>query len=164
MERNEVGGAIERLESLIRLVDVPDFAGDSTLSDLKLLAGGFLDLLRLKAAGAKAEAAKTAAAPPRQPEAPPAAPPVITPAVPINQRVPSWTPPSALAAWELGGAVRVTIGPDGKVADAAIQKSVHPAYDTLLLTAARGWLYKPALKDGVPVASESTVTVVIKPR
>ena len=42
-------------------------------------------------------------------------------------------------------------------------KSVHPAYDQLLLRAAKGWSYEPAKKDGVPIASEKTVEVSVTP-
>ena len=46
---------------------------------------------------------------------------------------------------------------------AEIIKSVHPAYDQALLRAARGWIYEPAKKDGVPIPSEKTVEVSVAP-
>jgi TonB family protein len=57
----------------------------------------------------------------------------------------------------------VQISADGKVVNAEILKSVHPAYDQLLLRAARTWLYEPAKKDGIPISSEKTVEVSVQP-
>ena len=42
-------------------------------------------------------------------------------------------------ATEFRGAVRVQISAEGKVTGAEMVKSVHPAYDQMLLRAARGW-------------------------
>ena len=42
--------------------------------------------------------------------------------------------------------------------------SVHPAYDRLLLQAAREWTYQPARANGAAVPSEKVVQVVLKPR
>jgi TonB family protein len=169
MDRDEFDGAIERLETLVRLVDDPDFAGDATLTDLKMLAGGFLELTRVK----KAEAAEKAEA--ARPESngngaggaaskPKAAPPVITPATAIDQQLPGWLPPAGLAQWEFSGAVRLNIGVDGSVVDAKIERPIHPSYDERLLAAARTWKYQPARRDGVPIPSEMTVQVLLKPR
>ena len=55
------------------------------------------------------------------------------------------------------------ISAEGKVTNAEIIKSVHPAYDQSLLRAARGWLYEPAKKDGVAIPSEKTVEVAVTP-
>lgn len=167
VQREEFDRAVERLEGLIRLVDDPVFAEDETIADLKMLAGGFLDLLRLKRAEA-AEKAKAAekAEPSEKAEAPgtEVKPPVITPAAAIDQQLPGWVPPAGLGQWEFSGAVRVTIGPDGSVVDARIEKPVHPTYDQRLLAAARSWRYQPARRDGVPIPSELTVQVLLKPR
>jgi protein TonB len=165
MARQETDRAIERLEGLLSLVNDPAFAGDTALADLKLLAGGFLELLRVK----KAEAAEKAAAAekaetPEKTLAPAAKPPVITPAKAIQQQLPEWVPPAGLGQWEFSGAVALTIGTDGSVLTATIEKPVHPTYDERLLAAARSWRYEPARRDGVPIPSEMTVQVLLKPR
>jgi hypothetical protein len=36
---------------------------------------------------------------------------------------------------------------------------VTPAYDKLIVAAARTWRYKPALKDGVPIKYVSAVVI-----
>jgi hypothetical protein len=160
MDRQELPRAIDGFTRLIRLIDDPDVAGDSALSDLRVLSEGFLDLARVRADAAKPK--------PEVPAATPAAtvpgtPPVVTPALPISQQLPPWTPLNT-GRWEFAGAVRVRIGEDGKVIAATIEKPVHPLYDGLLLTAARQWTYQPARQNGVPVPSERTVQVILKPR
>jgi protein TonB len=85
-------------------------------------------------------------------------------AVVVQQRFPQWVPPDAATRTrDFRGSVRVHISAEGKVTSAEIVKSIHPAYDQLLLRAARGWLYEPARKDGVPIPSEKTVDVAISP-
>jgi protein TonB len=159
MERQDSAGAVERFERVIRLVDDPDLADNTALSDMKLLATDFLELARLRSAKA-APAAAPPAAPAETPR--PAAP--VTAAVPINQQLPPWTPLDSLGKrWEFSGLVRLVIGADGHVVSARIERSVHPAYDAALLNAARRWTYHPALQDGKPVESERTVQVVLKP-
>jgi TonB family protein len=87
------------------------------------------------------------------------------PAEPIRQALPSWqTRDQTSSQFGFKGAVKVTINAEGKVEAAVIVDSVHRSYDTLLLAAARTWLYKPAMKDGVAVPSEKIVQVELKPR
>jgi TonB family protein len=54
--------------------------------------------------------------------------------------------------------VEVMIGVDGRVSDATVVKSI-PALDDAALTAVRQWQFAPALRDGIPVAQKSTITV-----
>jgi TonB family protein len=153
--------SIGKFEALIRLLDDPEFAGDVALADLKVLAGGFLELTRARAAA--------------RPEVPPPAPaealdpparqsPEVTAAVPVSQLLPAWSPPEGVDRWTFTGAVRIRIAADGTVASATIEKPVHAAYDASLLAAARRWVYRPALRDGVPVESEQVVPVILRPR
>lgn len=158
MERQDMAGAVSRFERVIRLADDPDGVSNTSLADMKVLASGFLDLARMRAA---ATAVPSTAAPAREAAPAPAA---LTPAVPIQQTLPAWAPLDSLGKrWEFTGVVRVRIGADGKVLSARMDRSVHPAYDPMLLNAARRWTYQPALQGGVPVESERTVQVVLKP-
>jgi len=160
MERQELAPAIDGFTGVIRLIDDPDVAGDAALSDLRVLSQGFLDLARVRAEATK----PTAEAPPAAPaNSVPGTPPVVTPAVPITQQLPPWTPPNS-GRWEFAGAVHVRIGEDGKVVAATIEKPIHPLYDEALLNAARRWTYQPARQNGVPVASDRIVQVILKPR
>jgi protein TonB len=59
--------------------------------------------------------------------------------------------------------VRVTIDATGKVTGAVMDRPVYPPYDRQLLVAARGWTYRPATRNGQPVASERLVEIVLRP-
>jgi protein TonB len=54
--------------------------------------------------------------------------------------------------------IEATIGPDGKVSEAKIVRSV-PLLDQAALDAVRQWEYMPTLLNGVPIPVVTTVTV-----
>ncbi len=54
--------------------------------------------------------------------------------------------------------IEATIGPDGKVMDTKVLRSV-PLLDQAALDAVRKWVYTPTLLNGVPVPVVMTVTV-----
>ena len=54
--------------------------------------------------------------------------------------------------------VEATIGPDGKVSDARVLRSI-PLLDQAALDAVRQWVFTPTLLNGVPVPVIMTVTV-----
>lgn len=165
LDRKDKPAATAKFEAVVRLVDSardddaaerPDDGDEPLLFELRLLATGFLDLS--KAVEARAEVKAVV----RPPSAAPAAD-IIAPA-PIKQDLPAWTPPEQAMRREFRGAVRVFISEEGRVTDAELSPSIHPAYDRLLLTAAKTWQYQPALRNGSPVASEKLIEVVLKPR
>ena len=110
--------------------------------------------------------AATPASPPAATSAnPPAAAPVTTRPIPISQVLPAWRPPDASAArQDLRGSVLVTIDPAGRVTSSVMQQIVHPAYDRLLLAAARSWRYQPATRDGQAIATQLVVPIVVQAR
>jgi TonB family protein len=178
-------GAASQFTSAVRVLDDPVLAGQSDLQDLKMLASGFLDLIRAQtppqpaapasaaAPSATASAAPAAAAPvatnTREPE-PASRPAVVATApgtrpLPISQVMPAWRPPDANTLRQaLKGSVLVTIDPTGRVTNAVMQQVVHPAYDRLLLAAARSWRYQPATRDGQPIDSQLVVPIVLQAR
>ena len=101
------------------------------------------------------------------PEAPPPPPP---PAAPIrvggNIKTPSKVkdvkpvyPPIAQSARVQGVVIiEATIGPDGRVKDAKVLRSI-PLLDQAALDAVKQWVYSPTLLNGVPVPVIMTVTV-----
>jgi TonB family protein len=120
--------------------------GGRELSDLAVLARGFQDLARErleKPAGTSGGAPAPAEATPK--------PPSVTPPTVIDQRMPPWPARVPLDGHRVG-MLEIVIGTDGTVARAAMRRSVHPAYDQLLLAAARQWRYTPAMRDGQPAA------------
>lgn len=185
--------AATHFTSAVRVLDDPVLAGQTDLQDLKMLASGFLDLIRAQtppqpavpaaapvpvtppaATASATPAAVPAAANARAPEPAPSSPAVATPAVatptvtrpvPLSQTLPPWRPPDANALRQgLKGSVLLTIDTTGRVTNAVMQQVVHPAYDRLLLAAARTWRYQPALRDGQPIESQLIVPIVVQPR
>jgi len=88
---------------------------------------------------------------------------VLVPATTIRQVFPAFTPTPGRPSRPSNGAVRITIGADGKVKAAEMEVSVDPRYDAKLLSAARSWLYKPATLGGEPIQSQKLVQINIGP-
>jgi TonB family protein len=153
---------------------------DPTMSDMRLLVDGFLDLTRnLQASVAKAAppsappvaAAVPAAAATPEPQTPPATRRVydisasdVSPPVLVVQNVPPI--PLSLKSFMQDGRTTmmldVQIDEHGQVERASIRNSRYPTYDELLLQAARNWRYRPALKDGTPVKYLRTIFIVLQ--
>ena len=172
MDRKERETAVRKFEQLLQLTDDPAVRDETLVSELRLLAAGFLDLARAKAPAASADASPAAAA---SPGASPTAgatgtsgtarAATVTPPVPIRQELPRWLPYDATSRLaEYKGAVRVTISPDGRVESAEIVAPTDRRYDRELLNAARGWLYQPATRNGEAIRSEKIVSVHLRPR
>jgi hypothetical protein len=88
--------------------------------------------------------------------------PGVTPPVPIRQELPPWQPaPSSGARFD--GELEVLIDSTGDVRVARIVKPIHPTYDPILLDAAKKWRYRPAMKDGRPVAYRKVITLDLAP-
>jgi TonB family protein len=91
--------------------------------------------------------------------------PGVVPPVAISQDMPRWSPPSAgierLRAYQ--GVIEVVIDARGAVTAATIRASVHPQYDAELLRMARTWKFKPATKNGKPLAYAKLVEVRLQP-
>jgi protein TonB len=71
--------------------------------------------------------------------------------------------PAMAQSAHVAGAVTIeaTIGPDGKVIDAKVLRSI-PLLDQAALDAVRQWEYTPTLLNGVPVPVRVTVTINFK--
>jgi TonB family protein len=154
MDKKDREEAIAQFEAMLRIAEDPDVRDEPSIAELKELGTGFLELSRAMAKPTPPAAAPSAA---------PVRPAVIVPPVALRQQLPGWVPDPVSRATEFHGSVRVQISAEGKVTDAEMTKSVHPAYDQLILRAARGWLYEPARKDGVPIPSEKTVQIAVTP-
>ena len=145
--------------------DVAVEAKQPPLSDLRTLAGGFQEL-----------AAKAAAPPPPPPPAPvaaapappplPAAPRIYTggetgviPPVVVNQALPPFPGQVIIPR---NGKLEVIIDENGAVESAVMTGSVNQNYDAIVLNATKGWRYRPATLNGVPVKFRKTVQITIK--
>ena len=144
--------------------DIESVTSQPPLSDLKMLASGFNDL-----------AAKAAAPPPALPA--PAAPAVepmvdrvvrvyspsdadVVPPVTVRQAVPPY-PGRVL----LGGSMMmdVIIDATGAVESATMASPPNPAYDRLVLGAAKTWQYQPATLNGKPVTYRKRIQITLVP-
>jgi protein TonB len=169
LDRKDRDEAIGKFEKLLKIIDGAGPSASSSLGELRVLADGFLDLSRALPTAEKTAAANTDDRPAAPPAAPPAAglapPPTIeTRPVAIEQGLPSWVPTDTLSRRSsFSGAVLVRIGTDGRVESAEIERGVHPTYDAALIRAARQWRYQPATRNGLPIASELTVEVTLRP-
>lgn len=180
LDRRDRDAAMAKFTALVTLIDTtfkdsPELEQDEPmLGELKLLASGFLDLSKAVAearpkaepaapagpvgtSGRTAGAAAAGTTGPREPLQ-------ITPALPVRQELPAWNPPDPANRREFRGAIRVFISEAGRVTGAELAPGIHPLYDRQLLAAAKSWEYQPATKNGVAIASEKVIEVVLKPR
>ena len=161
MGRKDHALAVRKFEMLVRFTEDPDMPADLMMSELRLLAGGYLDLARASLPPAPTATTGTNASA----STVPAAGAVVTPPVPLKQDLPRWVPyDAATKQAEYRGAVKVTITAEGKVQSAEIVTPTDRQYDRQLLNAARGWLYEPAKRNGVPISSEKIVSVYLRPK
>jgi hypothetical protein len=168
-ERKEYASAEQQFKNLMLLLDDVDMRG--RLSDLKVLAEGFLDL------------SVAAAAPPPEPKPAEPAPAPVAPAQPIPSpnQVFSIEDPGVVAAVAIRqdvprvpsqivgqtrerGVLEVQIDELGRVVQSTIRLSVHPVYDTLLLAASRDWRYHPATVNGRPVKFRKAIQITVTRR
>jgi protein TonB len=141
--------------------DIESASAQPPLSDLRMLASGFHDL------------ALKAAAPPAPPVAPAPEPVVertariyspsdgdVAPPAIIRQAVPPY-PGRVLTAGSL--VVEVLIDDTGAVEAATMEGPPNPAYDRLVLAAARSWQYHPATLNGRPVKYRKRIQLSLVP-
>jgi protein TonB len=154
--------ASQQFDEVLALLDDPDLQASAALKDLREVAAAFRDLTKAIGASAAAAAAARQDGSPAAPQRPPAPPPVadiiytsadsdVVPPVAQSQKMPPWRPARNEAVQEFRGALRLLIDQSGAVVSATIPASTRPAYDQLLLRAARDWKFQPARKDGAAV-------------
>jgi hypothetical protein len=120
------------------------------------------------AASPKAEMARTEASPASPAAAaaapvttPAVAPRALVPAVTLRENFPTYEPLPGHPFSPMSGAIRITIGADGKVKAATMEIPIDPRYDVRVVNAAKAWLYKPATLGGEPIQSEKIVQINI---
>lgn len=163
----EPGRALAAIDAAMALLNDDALASRADLDDLRLAAGTMRELAVAQvASAAKAPAAAapaTAPAPAPLPESAITSVPTLSAAVAIRQNMPRWNPQDEQARRARTGAVRVLIDATGAVTGATMERPVHPAFDRLLIEATRTWRYRPALRDGRPIPSESVVLINLEP-
>jgi TonB family protein len=166
-DRKDYAEAEQRFRELLQLIEDPDMRG--RLSDLRVLAAGFLDL---SSAAAAPPPEPKREEPPPAPSAPPPPPvnqifnaddPAVVGAVAIKQDVPR-VPSQIVGQTRERGVIEITIDELGRVTQAVLRLSVHPVYDTQLLAAAREWRYQPATVNGKPVKYRKAIQITVTRR
>ena len=91
-------------------------------------------------------------------------PVAFEPAVAVVRPLPKWIPPDPHAAQrKFTGTIAVEVDPRGHVVAAVTRRTIHPAYDPVVLAAARDWVFQPARQNGRPVKSEVSVEIELLP-
>ncbi|MBA3887367.1 MAG: hypothetical protein H0X67_16790 [Acidobacteria bacterium] len=161
-DRKEHEAAEHSFRELLLLLDDPQMRG--RLSDLRVLAAGFLEL------------SAAAAAPPPEAEPPAEEPVESLPPVPNPDRIylmeDEGVQPPGTIRQELPsipftlrhqirdrGLLEVVIDEAGRVSFMALRVGIHPQYDTMLLAAAREWRYQPATLNGTPVKFRKLIRI-----
>ena len=158
-----------RSDDVLALLDDGDLDQTWTLSDLRAVASAFRDLAKtVTASGMSPADAKPAqqAALPQEPARDiiyAAADTDVTPPVAQSQNVPRWRPSPLEAVKEFKGALRLLIDESGAVVSATVAVATLPAYDSLLVRAARDWKFLPAQKQGTPVRYLKLIEIQLKP-
>jgi tetratricopeptide (TPR) repeat protein len=181
--------ARQQFDRVLKLLDDPALQNDQALSDLALVAGAFVELTRAQtppppiapiarsivaaplppslaaaAADPAPAVAPTAVVSPAPMRVTASEPVAFEPAVAVVRPLPKWMPPDARAALrKYSGTIAVEVDARGHVVAAASKRIIHPAYDPMVLAAAREWVFRPARQNGRPVKSEVTVEIELLP-
>jgi hypothetical protein len=150
--------AADQLRQMFALLDNPDLAanGESSLAELRMLAGGGLLELVVGEGAKSVDGGATSASMYSEGDA------GISRPVPLYQGLPPWPSTSRLSPWGSRGLVQVVIDEEGHVESAAMREPIQPFYDLLITAAAKNWRYQPALKDGRPVKYRNLTEVSIR--
>lgn len=173
-ENKQYASAATQFKQLLAVVGDQD-ATDQTgvLADLRQLAGGFLTLTEASLAerpATPAPAVPPAAAPPRAEAPSPSQPivytafaPGVTPPITAEQKLPPWTSGPFLRGRNFVWRLELVIDEAGAVQSATLIEPIWPPYDLVLLSAAKLWRYRPALKDGQPVRFRKVLDIQLDP-
>ena len=177
-DRQDWAAAEQQFRLVLSLLDDADNGG--RLSDLRLLAVGFLELT-VRAATPPPEPPQPDPAPAVTAEPTPSPGPVpavvsrapdavhiysaddneVVPPVVVRQEIPS-VPAAVISLAKPRGLLEIVIDDLGRVVAMTMRGSIHPSYDTQVLAAARDWKYKPATLNGQPVRFRKLIQVSVK--
>jgi len=163
-DKKDYAAAAKGFSQVLAGLNDPDLEGVSSqppLSDLKMLATGFNDLAAKAVAPAPAPASASAEAMvDRAPRIYSPSDTEVVPPVTLRQAVPQY-PGRVL----LGGSLQmdVIIDTDGSVESATMGGQPNPAYDRLVLQAAKTWQYQPAMLNGKPVKYRKRIQLTLLP-
>jgi hypothetical protein len=178
-EHGQLTTAAAQFHDVLAILSSPDTSGDNALSDLKMLADGFLKLAEQQTAARKTPAtvpppATAVPAPAAGPEPAvarstpgrifAAADADVVPPITVTQVMTDWNPPVGVARVNtLAGALIVDIDERGNVFNAALATPIFAPYDRILIASTKNWKYVAAQKDGQPVRYRKVIEVVLTP-
>jgi hypothetical protein len=159
-ERKDFEAAVREFTLVVDLTQETDDTAAPAMRDMRVLAGGFLDLSRHAIASS---------APPPQPPTTVAEPTAaeIEPPVAIRQDLPQIPVPVATQMTQsrqlsLSGVLDLVIDAQGHVKSVSLVQRLHPFYDGLLLSAAREWKYRAATRNGQPVEYAKRLSITLE--
>jgi len=177
-EQKDFADASTALKQLLAILDDEEMAGqESSFADLKLLGEGFLKLAEAELAAA-AKAAPPGNGGPGDSSGPrlysgddlDVRPPTV-----IRQDLPTWVAPrQVIPGTEYRGVLEVVVDGSGTVESAAMRQPLTgPAgsdalsqelrrYEAELVSAAKGWQFRPATLNGQPVKYRRLVGILLR--
>jgi TonB family protein len=166
------GPASTQFRELLAVIADSDMAEHAQgLSDLKMLADGFLKLSEAEQTAARRAAEQQAAAVVAAQQQALMPPPIygdsdagVTAPVELERRMPAWNPSPAVAGFEYRGLLEIVVSEQGQVEGAFMRRPSHPAYDAPLLNAVKAWRFRPATRDGAPVKYRKAFEIVLSRR
>jgi hypothetical protein len=176
-EKGDFAEAAREFRDVMAMADAAPMGSAPLIGDLKMLSTGFVTLA--EAALSPTPVARTSALVPAAASADMT--PVPTPAIAaeriynasdtrviapiaVSRPIPTWQRPAALNFATLQGLLQIIVGEDGSVVGETMLKVINPAYDQLLMQAARTWRFQPATLDDRPVKFRMTLSIVVPRR
>jgi tetratricopeptide (TPR) repeat protein len=169
-DRKDFAAAEDGFKEVLAVLTDPDVgsaASQPPLSDIRMLATGFHELSATAAAPPPPIAASPTPVQPPPVAIEPVRPKIYTmddagvvPPVTVRQSLPPFQFNSVRELPQ--GNLEIVIDERGLVESASIRRSIYPTYDTMVLDAAKNWLYKPATLDGAPVKYRKLVGITVK--
>ncbi len=147
MRNGDPAAAEHEFATVLRIADALPAGADRDLVDLATLSRRFLDVARAPAAGRERyySAADSGVAVPTA----------------IVQVIP---PPPGASGVDFSGTaiVELLLSDSGEVVEVHLQQGIHPAYDPVVIAAARTWRYTPAMLDGRPVPFRKLLRIDVR--
>jgi tetratricopeptide (TPR) repeat protein len=160
-DHQDMPHAISAFERVIAMLDEIG-PNDPDVADLRALSVAFRDFARVGRPEMVIPNPNPAAAPAGTPTVPivyDAQNSDVVAPIPLTTPLPEWRPAFFELNRTFSGDIQLVIGSDGKVVTASMVSSVHPRYDGPLLDAAKGWTFKPAMRNGAAVRYRFVMTV-----
>lgn len=186
LERDDRESAAAEFDRAVRLIDEMGAADDPGLSDLRVLAVGFRDLARMRPAPQSAQAtgpaagetagtplpeASAASGAATRPPAPAASAVydasdrTVTPPTMLSRPLPPWRPSNvADRRRTYKGSIEVVVDADGRVISIVALNGIHLDYVEALVKSTEQWRFRPASREGRPVAYRTVTEIVLDGR